>query len=333
MTSGKQIVGERVRMKQPLVTHIYTADPSAHVFEGRVYVYPSHDLDVDTEPTDDGAHFDMRDYHVLSMDDLESPVIDHGPVLTLEQVPWASRQLWAPDAAHKNSTYYLFFPAKDEGGLFRIGVATGPTPIGPFTAQPEPIKGSYSIDPAVFIDRDGSAYLYFGGLWGGQLEGWSGTPNGEFDPNAKEPTSGPSLCPRVARLSSDLLSIEGAVREIVILDEHGVPLQAIDTHRRYFEGPWLHEHEGTYYFSYSTGDTHHLVYATSDDPLGPFTYRGELLTPPVGWTTHHSTVRVNDQWYLFYHDSTLSGGATSKRCVKVQPFQHEPDGSIRTMDP
>jgi beta-xylosidase len=325
------IVGERVRWKEPLVRHIFTADPSAHVFDGRVYIYPSHDLDEVREPKDDGEHFDMTDYRILSLANFDSPVLDHGEALHIKDVPWASRQMWAPDAAYKNSKYYLFFPAKDHSGVFRIGVATSAHPAGPFTAEPQPIEGSYSIDPCSFIDDDGQGYLYFGGIWGGQLQRW---PGGKYDAKAAvEPTSGEAIRPRVGRLTDDLLGFREPPRELMIVDGAGKPLQAVDKDARYFEGPWMHKYQGRYYFSYSTGDTHRLVYATADNPLGPFTYQGCLLTPVVGWTTHHSTVCVDGQWYLFYHDSTLSGGDTARRCVKVMPFSHAADGSISTLSP
>jgi beta-xylosidase len=264
------------------------------------------------------------------MDRPGAPVIDHGCALHVDDVPWAQRQMWAPDAARLGSRYHLYFPAKDAQGVFRIGVATSSSPVGPFRAEPRPIEGSYSIDPAVFVDDDGSAYLYFGGIWGGQLQCWE---SGHFDARATEPGSGVALQPRVARLTPDYLQLEQPPQRVVLCDERGEPLAALDKHRRYFEGPWMHKHGGLYYFSYSTGDTHHLCYATGTSPTGPFVYRGRLLAPVVGWTTHHSTVCFEGQWYLFYHDSTLSGGDTARRSVKMQPFDHEPDGSIRTLEP
>ncbi len=316
---------------EPLVRHIYTADPSAHVFDGRIYIYPSHDVDTGVEATDEGDHFDMVDYHVLSFADFAGPVVDHGPVLRLGDVPWAQKQLWAPDAAYADGTYYLFFPAKDHAGVFRIGVATSAHPAGPFEARPEPIPGSYSIDPCAFIDDDGAAYLYFGGIWGGQLERWQ---LGHYDPNTPKPAEdAPALRPRVGRLGPGMSAFTEAVREVDILDTNGAPLRAGDRERRFFEASWMHKHQGTYYFSYSTGDTHLLAYATGSSPLGPFTYRGCLLEPVVGWTTHHSIVEFQGRWYLFYHDSTLSGGVTHQRCVKVAELHHEADGSIRPIVP
>ncbi|GAL80256.1 xylosidase [Algibacter lectus] len=152
-------------ISQPLVTNIYTADPSAHFFNGKIYIYPSHDVDAGEAFDDLGSHFAMEDYHVISMDSIDSEAVDHGVALHVDDVPWAKEQMWAPDANEKDGTYYLFFPAKAHDGIFRIGVATSNSPIGPFKAQPEAIKGSFSIDPAVFKDDDGSYYMYFGGLW------------------------------------------------------------------------------------------------------------------------------------------------------------------------
>ncbi|WP_420010149.1 glycoside hydrolase family 43 protein [Xanthomonas sacchari] len=316
---------------QPLVTHIYTADPSAHVFEGRLYIYPSHDIDNGAPFDDEGGHFGMEDYHVLRMDTPDGAATDCGVALHVRDVPWASRQMWAPDAAHRDGRYYLYFPAKDAQELFRIGVAVADRPEGPFAAAPEPIAGTYSIDPAVFEDDDGAHYLCFGGIWGGQLQKYR---DGRFDAAHAEPVGDePALGPRIARLDTGMTQLAERTREIVILDEHGQPLRADDHARRFFEGPWLHKDQGRYYLSYSTGNTHLLCYAIGNNPYGPFTYRGVLLKPVVGWTTHHSICRFEGRWYLFYHDALLSGGVTHLRSVKCTPLYVEPDGSIRTVDP
>jgi beta-xylosidase len=315
----------------PLVTHMYTADPSAHVFEGKIYIYPSHDIDHDGPDNDNGDQYAMEDYHVLSLDNFDSPVEDHGQVLHLKDIPWASKQLWAPDAAFKNNTYYLYFPARDHDGIFRIGVATSAAPAGRFVPQARYIEGSFSIDPAVFVDDDGQTYLYFGGLWGGQLEKWQ---TGTFQEGATGPTGDqPALGPRVALLNEDMLSFRSKPQEITILDEEGKPLPAGDEDRRYFEGPWVHKYNGYYYLSYSTGTTHKLVYAISDNPMGPFMFKGTILTPVIGWTTHHSIVQFEEKWYLFYHDCSLSNGVNHKRCVKYSELKYKEDGTIQTIDP
>jgi hypothetical protein len=320
-------------ISEPLVTHIYTADPSAHIFNGRIYIYPSHDIESNTPQDDEGGHFDMKDYHILSMDSVGGKVTDHGVALDIKDVPWAGRQMWAPDAAFKNGKYYLYFPVKDKKDVFHIGVATGTAPEGPFKAEPNFIKGSYSIDPAVFTDADGKSYMYFGGIWGGQLQRWS---QGKYDSaGSKTDLKKDSLAaigPRVALMSKDMLSFSGPVKEIKILDPEGKPLLGGDHDRRFFEASWMHKHNGKYYFSYSTGDTHFIAYATGTSPTGPFTYQGVILNPVVGWTNHHSIVEIKGKWYLFYHDSVLSEDRTHLRTVKVTELKYRPDGTIETID-
>lgn len=315
----------------PLVTHIYTADPSAHVFEGRIYIYPSHDIEAGIPFNDNGDHFAMEDYHVLSLDRPDGEAVDHGVALHVKDVPWAERQMWAPDAACKDGKYYLYFPAKRPDGIFQIGVAVGEHPAGPFVPEPKPIEGSYSIDPAVFEDVDGAFYMYFGGIWGGQLQKYR---ENAYDAANEEPdASQEALAPRVARLTSDMTQFAESPRAVLILDEDGQPLLAGDHERRYFEAPWLHRHDGKYYFSYSTGNTHLLCYAVGDSPYGPFTYRGQIMTPVIGWTTHHSICEFEGRSYLFYHDSSLSEGVTHLRSVKVTELHYDEQGNILTISP
>lgn len=321
-------------LSQPLVRDIYTADPSAHVWNGRIYVYPSHDINGPTPQDDLGSHFEMRDYRVLSMDRVGGPVTVHPVALDVKDVPWADKQMWAPDAAYKDGTYYLYFPAKDKAGAFRIGVATSKSPAGPFKANPQPIKGSFSIDPAVFTDDDGQSYMYFGGIWGGQLQR---NTTGTYDPNGSKTDAGtpdkPALSPRIAKLAPGMTEFAEAPRDVVILDQQGKPLLGGDHDRRFFEASWMHRYKGKYYFSYSTGNTHYLVYAIGDSPYGPFTYQGRILEPVLGWTTHHSIVEKDGRWWLFYADSQLSGGDTRLRNVKVTELHYNDDGTIRTIDP
>jgi len=280
----------------------------------------------------------MEDYHVLSMNSpLNKTAIDHGVALHVKDVPWASKQMWAPDAAEKDGTYYLFFPAKDHDGIFRIGVATSTSPVGPFTPQPNAIKKSFSIDPAVFKDDDGSYYMYFGGKWGGQLQRWRAEKfTAEFpeSPIAHLPADNEqALCAKVARLTDDLLEFAEDAKDVLILDENGKPLLQGDNDRRFFEASWMHKYNGKYYFSYSTGDTHYLCYAIGNNPYGPFTYAGRILNPVVGWTSHHSICEFKGKWYLFYHDSSLSKGITHLRSVKVTEIAYDKDGKIKTIDP
>lgn len=324
-------------ISQPLVKHIYTADPSAHVFNGKIYIYPSHDVDAGEAFDDLGSHFAMEDYHIISMDSPTGEATDHGCALHVNDVPWAAKQLWAPDANEKDGKYYLFFPAKGHDAVFRIGVAISDSPVGPFIPESEAIKNSFSIDPAVYKDSDGSYYMYFGGIWGGQLQRWR---NGVFEASQPESpfahlpqANEPALCAKVAKLTTDLLEFAETPKDVVILDEKGNPLLQGDTDRRFFEASWMHQYNGNYYFSYSTGDTHFLCYAIGDNPYGPFTYGGRILEPVVGWTSHHSICEFEGKWYLFYHDSSLSKGVTHLRCVKVTELVHDENGKIKTIEP
>ncbi len=318
-------------ISKPLVTHMYTADPSAHEFEGKVYIYPSHDIEAGIPFNDNGDHFGMEDYHVLSMNSIDDETVDHGEALHVRDVPWAERQMWAPDAAHKNGKYYLFFPAKRPDNIFQIGVAIGDRPMGPFVAEPTAIPGSYSIDPAVFEDEDGKYYIYFGGIWGGQLQKFRANVYDEA--NELPLPSEPALLPIVARLTDDLLAFDEEPVEVKILNENGDLFLEQENDKRFFEASWVHKYNGKYYFSYSTGDTHLICYAIGDTPYGPFTYQGRILNPVIGWTSHHSICKVQDKWYLFYHDSSLSKGVTHLRSVKVTELTHRADGTIETIDP
>jgi hypothetical protein len=268
----------------PLVNHIFTADPSAHVFENRVYVYGSHDL-----PT--GKGYKMTDYHVLSSADLVNWE-DHGLALSLDDVQWAKDRMWAPDAIYKDGTYYFYFPARGKDKTFRVGVATSDSPAGPFVAEPNFIEGTDEIDPAVFIDDDGQAYIY----WGGRSV-------------------------KVAKLDDSMKKLKGDI----------VKLQGVDY---FYEAAWMHKLGDTYYLSYSSKfhpetKDHIIVYATAKNPLGPFTFQGIVNGNVSGITNHHSTVEYKGQWYLFYHNSELSGGINTRRSIVADYLHFNDDGSIR----
>jgi hypothetical protein len=334
-------------MKEPryLFPNDYMADPSANVFNDRLYIYPSHDRDSGEAFDDDGGHFQMRDYHVLSLDDVANgEITDHGVILDVDQVEWAEKQMWDNDVIEKNGKYYLVFSAKDYNGVFHLGVAIADKPEGPFIPEPYPIRGSFSIDPCLFKDDDGSIYCYYGGLWGGQLQWYSLTPQASANeegvvmgpaPDKKTPMFLPADSPAVpslmAKMSDDMLQFAEAPHPVVILDENGEPLKAGDPHR-FFEASWMHKHNGKYYFSYSTGDSHYLCYAIGDSPYGPFTFKGVILDPVVGWTTHHSIVKFKDEWFLFYHDCVPSNDTTWLRSLKVQKLYYNDDGTIKKVN-
>lgn len=316
--------------KRYLVPNDYMADPAVHVFNGRLYIYPSHDWESGIEENDNGDHFNMQDYHVYSTDDImNGEIVDHGVVLEVKDIPWAGRQLWDCDVAYKEGKYYMYFPLKDQNDIFRIGVAISDKPEGPFIPQPDPMRGSYSIDPAIFQEGE-NYYMYFGGLWGGQLQRYRNNKAlecAEFPADNK-----PSIPGRVARLSDDMLQFAEEPRPVIVLDENGKPLTAGDNERRFFEASWMHKYQDKYYFSYSTGDTHNLCYGISDNPYGPFIYQGIILTPVLGWTTHHAIVEFKGKWYLFHHDCVPSNGKTWLRSLKVCELQYDENGKIITIN-
>lgn len=315
--------------KRYLLEGDYMADPSVHVFNSKLYIYPSHDWESGVPENDNGDHFNMKDYHVFCTDDpMCGEVRDCGVVLKTEDIPWAGRQLWDCDVAEKDGKYYMYFPLKDKNDIFRMGLAVADSPEGPFKPLPSPIDGSYSIDPAVFKDDDGSFYMYFGGLWGGQLQRYKDNKALEHPhlPEGKEA----ALPSRVVRISDDMKGFAEEPRAVLVVDESGKPLSADNPHR-FFEASWMHKYNGKYYFSYSTGDTHFICYAVGDNPYGPFTYQGVILTPVVGWTTHHSIVEFKGKWYLFHHDSVPSGGKTWLRSMKVCELEYDENGKIKTI--
>lgn len=209
-------------VRDHLTRDVYTADAAAHVFEGKIYVYVSHDVDTGVPEDDLGSHFDMMDYHVLSLSEIDGKAVDHGVILDIKDVKWARRQLWDNDVAFKDGKYYMYFPAKDKTDIFRIGVAIADRPEGPFIPQPAPMMGSYSIDPCVFKDDDGTYYMYWGGIWGGQLQRYRNNLAQEVIALPKD--NEPALCAKIARLRDDMLEFAEEGKDVVILDENGKPL-------------------------------------------------------------------------------------------------------------
>lgn len=310
----------------PVINQFYQADPAAHVWksdQNTVFIYGSHDWNSTTASDDVGSQYDMKDYYVLSQSNPAEAAIVRGKILDLIDVPWAKKQLWAPDAIEKDGTYYLFFPAKDKStdGLFRIGVATSDKPDGMFKAEPDYIKGSYSIDPAVLADTDGSYHMYFGGLWGGQLQAWTNNQYDSSQLGPKSPKTGNALGPRYAKLSADLKSFDGDVKELVFNDKDGKQMQA-DSPRRFFEASSVNKIGDLYYYQYSTGDNHTIEVAVGKSPQGPFTWNSTLLQPVQGWTTHESIVKFKDTYWLYYADASQSH-QDNLRNTKARKLKYE----------
>jgi hypothetical protein len=283
----------------PLIMDQFTADPTARVFEGKIYVYPSHDIKEPPEYKGRPKWFVMEDYHVFSSENL-TDWKDHGVIVKRDDVEWTDKSayaMWAPDCVFKDGKYYFYFPATAKSGGFRIGVAVADKPYGPFKPEVTYIEGVKGIDPGVLIDKDGNAYLYY-------------SMNKIF----------------VAKLKPNMTEIEGEPKTLENLPEKGL-----------LEGPFPFEHNGTYYLTYPHVENkiERLEYATSSSPMGPFKQAGVILDESASgcWTVHHSILDYKGQWYLFYHDRDLSPSFDKNRSIRADKLFFEADGSIRKVVP
>lgn len=289
--------------QNPIIRNNFSADPSARVFGDKVYLYPSHDIFA-TEGKGRVGWFCMEDYHVYSSANL-TDWKDEGMIVTQNKVPWVmpeSYSMWAPDCIERNGKYYFYFPSAPKDTLkygrgFRIGVAVADKPTGPFIPQPDPIQNVRGIDPNVFIDKDGQAYLYWsaGNIYG-------------------------------AKLKANMLELDGPVDTLGVLPTKGLK-----------EGPYLFERNGTYYLTYPHVENkiERLEYATGKSPLGPFQFAGVIMdeSPTGCWTNHHSILPFNNQWYLFYHHNDYSPDFDKARSVRLDSLFFNEDGSIQKVIP
>lgn len=282
-----------------IITHKYTADPNAMVWNDRVYVFCSRD-------DNNGEGYDIIDYTLISSDDMVNWT-DHGEVFRVPRdASWANRA-YAPGSAHKNGKFYLYFP---DGGS-SIGVAVADRIEGPYKdaigkalvnkSMPN-CNVEWLFDPAAFIDDDGQAYLYFGG--GG---------------------STPGINLRVIKLGDNMISTVGTAVTI------SAP--------RSFEAAFMHKRNGIYYFSYSTdfnGSSARIDYMTSNNPMTGFQYKGIILDNPsvngkninMGNNNHASVVEFKDKWYVFYHERRVSN-QVYKRSVSVDLADYNADGTMK----
>jgi Glycosyl hydrolases family 43/Carbohydrate binding module (family 6) len=285
--------------QNPIIRNQYSADPSARVFGDRVYLFPSHDI-LATAGKGRVGWFCMEDYHVFSSANL-TEWTDHGVVVTQNKIPWVrpdSYSMWAPDCIYRNGKYYFYFPTSPKdtvtyGRGFTIGIAIADKPEGPYTPEATPIKGVRGIDPNVFIDKDGQAYLYWsaGNIYG-------------------------------AKLKENMLELASDVKTLGELPTKGLK-----------EGPYLFERNGIYYLTYPHVENkiERLEYAIADNPLGPFKVTGVIMdeSPTGCWTNHHSVIQFKNQWYLFYHDRDYSPNFDKARSVRADSLFFNTDGTIK----
>jgi len=299
--TGACLLAITVNGQNPVIRDQFTADPTARVFNGKMYLFPSHDIPAPEKfPRKDW--FCMEDYHVFSSSNL-TDWTDHGVIVTQEKVPWVNAEsfsMWAPDCVERNGKYYFYFPANVKSGSgrgFGIGVAVADKPEGPYVPQPTPIAGINGIDPCVFIDKDGQAYIYY-------------SMNRIFG----------------AKLKENMLELE---TKPVVLNEF--PAKGL------VEGPFLFERKGIYYMTYPHVEDkiERLEYAISDNPLGPFKVMGAIMdeSPTGCWTNHHSIIEFKNQWYLFYHHNDYSPTFDKARSVRADVLTFNADGTIKKVIP
>lgn len=291
--------------QNPFVRDQFTADPSARVFNGKVYVFPSHDIKAPEGKNLRKDWFCMEDYHVFSSENL-TDWTDHGMIVSQYDAPWVdstSYSMWAPDCIERNGKYYFYFPANTNvagpNGRkgFGIGVAIADKPEGPYKPQEKNIEGIHGIDPNVLIDKDGQAYIY-----------WS---MGQIF---------------VAKLKENMLELDSEPMVIDNLPQKGMK-----------EGPWVFERNGVYYltFPHVENKIERLEYAMGNSPMGPFKMTGVIMdeSPTDCWTNHHSVVEYNKQWYLFYHHNDLSPSFDKNRSIRVDSLFFNTDGTIQKVQP
>ncbi len=289
--------------QNPIIRNQFSADPSARVFGDKVFVFPSHDI-LASEGKGRIGWFCMEDYHVFSSSDLTNWT-DHGVVVTQNKIPWVrpdSYSMWAPDCIERNGKYYFYFPTSPKdtaiyGRGFTVGVAIADKPEGPYTPEATPIKGVRGIDPNVFIDKDGQAYLY-----------WSA---GNI---------------YAAKLKANMLELDSKVDTLGVLPAKGLK-----------EGPYMFERKGIYYLTYPHVENkiERLEYAIADNPLGPFKFTGVIMDESESgcWTNHHSVIQFKDQWYLFYHNKDYSPRFDKARSIRADSLFFNTDGTIRKVIP
>ncbi len=273
----------------PIDIDIFTADPSVRVYDDTLWLLPSHD-------PNNASYWTMVDYVVFSTTDMVN-WNEEGLALSSDDVSWGDEWLYAPDFIKRNDTYYLYFPKTESA----IGVATSSRPEGPYTDalgealldRTNTLEPQRVFDPGIFIDDDEQAYLVFGG--------------GDAGDDA-----------RIVKINEDMISLQDDVQLLEGLD-------------RFFEAPYLHKHNGIYYLTYSAkyGNYTTIDYATSTDPMGPYTHQGVLLESVPGWTNHHAVIQYHDKWYLFYH---IADGSNYTRRTCIDYLHYNPDGTIETVE-
>ena len=324
LLANSLFAGAVLHAQNPIITGQFSADPTAKVFDGKVYLYPSHDIHFSENPSNRPDWFCMADYHCFVSSNL-TEWTDCGKILDQVDVPWGNPtgfSMWAPDCVKgKDGKYYFFFPDGSKpvegrrGGGFGVGVAISDTPYGPFKAQPKAIEGIMGIDPCVLQTSKGENYIFWasGGI-------------------------------RVAKLKDNLLELadeelQNATEIFPGVKAYGHSIEGLPKGGGLIEGPFAFERNGKFYLTFPWGlpnnGPERLAYCMSDNPMGPYEFKGLIMKEHENgcWTNHHSIVEYNGQWYLFYHHNDYSPKFDKNRSVCCDYLTFNPDGTIVEVKP
>jgi hypothetical protein len=288
----------------PIITSIYTADPAPLVVGDRMYVYAGRD-----EAPAGHTNFVMREWHVLSSADAATWT-HHGARASIATFPWAGADAWASEVEPRNGRYYWYTSVNGNGpGWMNIGVAVGDSPLGPFTdakggpliSDSTPNSSALNIDPTVFVDDDGQAYLYWGGYW----------------------------APRAVRLASNMVDTAGPVVTPQGLTNFWEAPWMFKRNGLYYLMYAANDTNGCV----TNSNYACQRYATATNPMGPWTHRGVVLGQVSSTTNHAGVVEFNGQWYIVYHTADAPGGGNFRRSVAVDRLSFNADGTIQRVTP
>ncbi|MCR3750489.1 glycoside hydrolase family 43 protein [Lentzea californiensis] len=294
------LVPPSAHASNPIVTSYYTADPAPLVVGNTLYVYAGRD-----EAALGGNNFLMREWRVLSSTDAASWT-DHGAKAGIGTFKWAGADAWASEVEPRNGKYYWYTSVNGNGaGWMDIGVAVGDSPLGPFTdakggplvSDSTPNSSGLNIDPTVFTDDDGQAYLYWGGYWG----------------------------VRAVKLKPNMIELDGPVVTPTGLTDYWEAPWMFKRNGLYYMVYAANDTNGCVTSSSYACQR----YATATSPLGPWTHRGVVLGQVSSTTNHAGVVQFNGQWYMVYHNANAPGGGNFRRSVAVDLLHFNADGTMQ----
>lgn len=298
--------------QNPIIQTCFTPDPAPFVHGDTVYLFTDHD-------EDDAQYFKMKDWLLFSTTDMVNWTF-RGVPLSTETFKWAKQgdNAWASQAVERDGKWYWYVAAEDTTvHLHGVGVAVADRPEGPYRdaiGKPLVPGGWGYIDPSVFVDDDGQAYLFWGnnGLW-------------------------------YAKLGRDMVSLASDIIQVNIEDttafgpkvmKHDYALNKKVPKGGFEEAPWVYKKNGIYYMEYAAGGVpEHWAYSTAENIAGPWTYRGRIMDEAIGsFTIHGGSIEFKGRHFMFYHDGRLPNGGGFRRSTCVEEFTRGADGSIPHID-